>query len=301
MSVYKAAFSFAGENRDLVEAILNKIQNEFSKEAPLESAFNALRVSYETSDTQDVIFYDNEHISQLAGVNLIDEFCKIYGNAEYVFGFVDKNYLLKSWTAVEQSIIKSRLFEDCYKKSFFIPIILDDSRLDFYPNYMGYIDGRDRNVERLSDIIIKKIKGTPIEEHLKFSYPQKLSEAFKLLCKDIKVCFSTEFVDNGDKVIFNFCDENSKVTKTIIVSCNIYGINMATIELQRHYQIANKERILTNFLADYLFYIDKGNWVLIDASENHRENEFCFLKTLNNFNELVSEIINGIRIFMRSN
>ena len=288
----RIAVSFAGENRELVESVVRNIQAFF-----VDNKFNISNILYEQQPDKGVVFYDNDFSSELAGKDLINEFSKIYGKFDLIFGFIDTNYLSKLWTNVEQSIIKERLFNERYKSSFFIPIILDNSRLDFYPNYMGYIDGRNKNAEYISEIIIKKIKDESITSYLNYSNPTQLNDAVSSLCKDISICFNTEQSDNVDQRIFNLQKPQFEDDKKIIVTRQPFGMNIATIKFARQLVLAGNTFLKGNFLSDLIFYFKQNKFILINNSDTN--DDINFIKEFDFFNELVAEVINEINVFLR--
>lgn len=113
--IYDFAFSFAGEDRKIVNAI---------KEEMME--FN--------------IFYDSDYQLELCGMDLYQYLRDIYMNkATYVVCFLSKNYRQKVWTNTEMSAIKERLMATFFASDFLIPIVLDEEMLlDDIPSFIGY-------------------------------------------------------------------------------------------------------------------------------------------------------------------
>ncbi|MDO5556513.1 MAG: TIR domain-containing protein [Clostridia bacterium] len=139
---YDFAFSFAGEDRALVEEIKEGIKG-----------FN--------------IFYDDDYQSELCGKDLYSHLRNIYKNhSKYVVCFLSKNYKQKIWTNLEFSAVKERLMATFFASDFLIPIILDeDAYLEDIPSFIGLY--RHKNVR---DTIML----------LKTKYEQSLNEDFYL-------------------------------------------------------------------------------------------------------------------------
>ncbi|MBQ3602148.1 MAG: TIR domain-containing protein [Lachnospiraceae bacterium] len=112
---YDFAFSFAGEDRALVEEIKEGLKG-----------FK--------------VFYDYDYQSELCGKDLYSHLRNLYmQQAKYVVCFISKNYKRKIWTNLEFSAIKERLMATFFASDFLIPIILDeDVLLDDIPSFIGF-------------------------------------------------------------------------------------------------------------------------------------------------------------------
>lgn len=112
---YDFAFSFAGEDRALVEQIKEGLQGF-------------------------TVFYDNDHQGELCGKDLYKYFRKLYSqNCKYVVCFLSKYYRKKIWTTVEFTAIKERLIATFFASDFLIPIVLDEEGLpEDIPSFIGF-------------------------------------------------------------------------------------------------------------------------------------------------------------------
>lgn len=119
---YDFAFSFAGEDRNIVEEIKKELKG-YS------------------------IFYDEDYKSELCGKDLYHYLREIYMNqATYVVCFISKYYTQKVWTTLEFSAIKERLLATFFASDFLIPIILDDNIiLQDIPSFIGFYKHKDIN------------------------------------------------------------------------------------------------------------------------------------------------------------
>lgn len=112
---YDFAFSFAGEDRALVEEIKNGLKG-----------YN--------------IFYDFDYQSELCGKDLYSHLRNLYmQQTRYVVCFLSKYYKQKVWTNLEFTAIKERLMATFFASDFLIPIILDgEDFIDDIPLFIGF-------------------------------------------------------------------------------------------------------------------------------------------------------------------
>lgn len=139
---YDFAFSFAGEDRILVEKIKDEL-NGFK------------------------IFYDADKQSELCGKDLYTYLRNLYmKHSKYVVCFLSENYKKKVWTNLEFSAIKERLMSTFFASDFLIPIILEENALlEDIPSYMGFY--KHKSVQETGELLKKK-------------YAQSLNEDFYL-------------------------------------------------------------------------------------------------------------------------
>lgn len=116
MSVqYDFAFSFAGEDRALVEQIKEGLQGF-------------------------TVFYDNDCQSELCGKDLYKYLRKLYfEKSKFVICFLSKYYRQKVWTNLEFTAIKERLMATFFASDFLIPIVLDEEGfIEDIPSFIGF-------------------------------------------------------------------------------------------------------------------------------------------------------------------
>lgn len=134
---YDFAMSFAGEKREYVESLVNKL------------------VANEAS-----VFYDKNAAADILGKDLDAYFEPIYAaDAKYVIAMIDHNYPKKVWTVFE-----SKQYKDRFGENAVIPILFDD----FTPSPMDtlYNKGYERidttkditsQIDHIADLLIKKL------------------------------------------------------------------------------------------------------------------------------------------------
>ena len=112
---YDFAFSFAGEDRVLVEQVKEGLQGY-------------------------TVFYDNDYQSELCGKDLYKYLRNLYlEKSKYVICFLSRHYRQKIWTNLEFTAIKERLMATFFASDFLIPIVLDeDGFLEDIPSFIGY-------------------------------------------------------------------------------------------------------------------------------------------------------------------
>ena len=112
---YDFAFSFAGEDRVLVEQVKEGLQGY-------------------------TVFYDNDYQSELCGKDLYKYLRNLYlEKSKYVICFLSRHYRQKIWTNLEFTAIKERLMATFFASDFLIPIVLDeDGFLEDIPSFIGF-------------------------------------------------------------------------------------------------------------------------------------------------------------------
>jgi len=131
---YDVALSFAGENREVMEQIAQKL------------AENNIQV-----------FYDEFEKAKLWGKRLSTHFLKTYGeNTCFVLIFVSKECSLKDWTNFEFSIARGEA--KVGRTEFILPVRLDNTPLFGLPDDMAYLDFNTEGIEGIVSAIIDKLK-----------------------------------------------------------------------------------------------------------------------------------------------
>lgn len=131
---YDIAVSFAGENRDIVEKYVSLLKS----------------IS---------VFYDEDEIDKLWGVNLLDKLYEIYTyKARFCVMFISKHYAEKIWTNHERQAAQERALKSLKDKiEYILPVKLDDTEIPGMPSTIGYVDLRKKTIEELAEITIKKL------------------------------------------------------------------------------------------------------------------------------------------------
>ena len=153
--MYDVAFSFAGEDRDVVAKIKEIVSTEFN------------------------VFYDNDNQTDLIGKDLYRYLRDLYAhNAKYVACFLSEHYYEKIWTNLEFSAVKERLMNTFFDSDFLIPIMLDDTPLTRdIPSFIGFYKHTD--ISKTADLIKAKIR-IPYADNNIILHREKLLEFFLL-------------------------------------------------------------------------------------------------------------------------
>jgi hypothetical protein len=135
-------FSFAGEDRTLVEEIQKQL----------------LTKGYH-------IFYDYNYQEQLTGQDLYRALRDIYRNkGKFVVCFISDAYARKKWTNLEFTAVKERLLDTFFAEGFLIPILIGNvSILKDIPTFIGFY--RHTDIDKTVDMLCKKFDSC-IEEDI---------------------------------------------------------------------------------------------------------------------------------------
>ncbi|HYO51965.1 TIR domain-containing protein [Archangium sp.] len=130
---YDIALSFAGEDREVVEHCARLL-----------------------SEAGYRVFYDLWEQHTLWGKDLTAYLDEVYrGAARYCLLFISKHYVEKSWTRHELRSALARALHS--HREYILPVRLDDTPLPGVPESVGYIDLRILSVERLVQLLEKKL------------------------------------------------------------------------------------------------------------------------------------------------
>jgi hypothetical protein len=130
---YDVALSFAGEDRDYVEAVAEGLKNH--------------GVS---------VFYDKFETAGLWGKNLVDHLAEVYKNrSRYVVMFISKAYVEKVWTTHERQHAQERAL--VAKDEYILPARFDDTEVPGMTSTVGYVSLRDLPPDRLVELILTKL------------------------------------------------------------------------------------------------------------------------------------------------
>jgi hypothetical protein len=130
---YNVALSFAGEDREYVEAVA------------------VLLKSYGVK-----VFYDKFEETNLWGKNLFEYLNDVYKNkAKFTVMFISKHYKDKLWTNHERRSMQERAFIE--SSEYILPARFDDTEIPGLHSTISYIDLRDKSPSNLANIICSKI------------------------------------------------------------------------------------------------------------------------------------------------
>jgi len=134
---FDVAFSFAGEDREYVNKVAEKLKEYDVK-----------------------VFYDKFEELDLWGKDLYVYLSDIYQNrASFTVIFISNHYASKLWTNHERKSAQARAFTE--KKEYILPVRFDDTEIPGILPTTGYIDLRYKSPIELADIIRRKI----IQDH----------------------------------------------------------------------------------------------------------------------------------------
>lgn len=132
---FKAAFSFAGEQRRTVDQIINHLRSQFEP---------------------DSIFYDLDYNAQLARPDLDITLQNIYlKQSEILIVFISADYANKTWCGLEWRCLRDIIKNKKSKQVMFIRC--DDTILDGMLSIDGYIDARTHSETELAELIATRI------------------------------------------------------------------------------------------------------------------------------------------------
>lgn len=140
MAIYDVALSFAGEQRDLVEAIAKCLKEEH----------------------QVSVFYDKYEKAALWGKDLYEHLSDVYQNqARFCIMFVSKEYAEKVWTTHERKSAQARAFRE-RGNEYILPVKFDDTDIPGLPSTTGYLNFADEGVSGVCQTILDKLGRAPV-------------------------------------------------------------------------------------------------------------------------------------------
>ena len=132
---YDVALSFAGEDRQHVEALAELLATN----------------GYE-------VFYDQYERAQLWGKNLYTHLSAIYKDkARYCVMFLSEHYARKLWTNHERESAQARAFEE--NEEYILPVRLDDTEIPGILRTVGYLDLRSITIFEVYQDLVVKLSG----------------------------------------------------------------------------------------------------------------------------------------------
>lgn len=133
---YDVALSFAGEDREYVEAVASELKKQGVR-----------------------VFYDNFETVNLWGKDLYTHLQDVYQNqAKYTVIFISEHYAKKLWTNHERKMAQARAFSE--SNEYILPARFDDTKIKGIVPTTGFIDLRRYTPKEFSDLICKKLKSS---------------------------------------------------------------------------------------------------------------------------------------------
>jgi hypothetical protein len=137
---YDIAFSFAGEDRAIVEQLASKLTEDGVR-----------------------VFYDAYEKAALWGKDLYQHLQVVYRDrARYCVVIVSGAYARKLWTRHELKQAQSRAFKE--HSEYILPVRLDDTEIPGLNSTTGYIDLRQHTIDELQKVILQKLFGEDVED-----------------------------------------------------------------------------------------------------------------------------------------
>lgn len=137
---YDIALSFAGEDRDVVEALAALL-----------------------ADDGVAVFYDRYEQAVLWGKDLYQHLQAVYRDqAEYCLVFVSDHYARKLWTKHELRQAQARAFRE--HSEYILPVRLDDTEIPGLNATVGYVDLRKYSIEEVHRLVLEKLFGSGVDE-----------------------------------------------------------------------------------------------------------------------------------------
>lgn len=131
--MYDVALSFAGEDREYVEAVAVGLR-----------------------DAGVSVFYDAFEKAGLWGKNLVDHLADIYKNrSRYVVMFISRAYVDKAWPRHERQHAQARAL--VAKEEYILPARFDETDVPGMTNTVGYISLRGLPPDELVALIVRKL------------------------------------------------------------------------------------------------------------------------------------------------
>lgn len=135
---YEVAFSFAGEQREYVQAVYKYL------------ASKGVKVFYDQDETVSV---------ETWGQNLVDYFNDIFTHkARFCVVFISQEYANKIWTNYERQVIQARGLVD---NGYILPARFDGTKLAGGVDTTKYVNLAHLTPEDFGNIILRKIKSGP--------------------------------------------------------------------------------------------------------------------------------------------
>lgn len=136
---YDVALSFAGEDRQYVEQVAEKLR--------------ANKIS---------VFYDKYEESRLWGRNLYIHLQNVYQNlSRFTVIFISEHYAKKNWTSHEMQSAQARAIKENYE--YILPARFDSTIIPGLLETIGYINLQNTKPHELAELIMNKLREESIK------------------------------------------------------------------------------------------------------------------------------------------
>lgn len=131
---YDIGLSFAGEQREYVEQVAEKLKQDGIK-----------------------VFYDSFEEIDLWGKDLYQHLNEVYKRkCEYCIIFISEHYSKKLWTKHELKSAQARAFQE--NKEYILPIRFDNTELPGLNDTIGYINANEKSPEQIAELAKLKLR-----------------------------------------------------------------------------------------------------------------------------------------------
>lgn len=134
---YDVALSFAGEDREFVQDVADRLR-----------------------ELEVEVFYDGFEEADLWGKDLVTHLAEVYGQqSRFVVIFASKHYAEKAWPNHEREHALARHFRG--ERERVLPVRMDNTEIPGLPSTVGYLDRRVLTAEKLAELIRQKVDADP--------------------------------------------------------------------------------------------------------------------------------------------
>jgi hypothetical protein len=130
---YDVAISFAGEDREIAEALASRLHQLGA-----------------------VVFYDRFSKAALWGKNLVEHLAEVYeSKSRFCLMIVSRHYPLKEWPRHERRSAQDRQLRE--PQEYILPLRLDMTRIPGLPSTVAYLDWKSETVESICRLVMEKL------------------------------------------------------------------------------------------------------------------------------------------------
>jgi hypothetical protein len=133
---YDVAFSFAGSERQLAQALAQLVKDEGFR-----------------------VFYDRDEAASLWGKDLFEELDSVYRkDSRYCVMFISKAYAERMWTTHERRAALVRAGEE-KGQDYILPVLVERADIPGMPPTRAYLSLDEYSIEEIGEILVAKLRG----------------------------------------------------------------------------------------------------------------------------------------------
>ena len=258
---YDVALSFAGEDRQHVEALAELLENNGYK-----------------------VFYDKYERSQLWGKNLYTHLSSVYKDkARYCVPFLSEHYARKLWANHELESAQARAFEE--NEEYILPVRLDDTEIPGILGTVGYLDLHSMSIEGIYQALTEKLSDSPSQ--------QTTAPSTSPIVEDTSIEFSLLGSEDGKLYFFPLQDVRRDSTEMSLELLPESPENVAFLRTLQD-KLSNRFSNSTPLACAYREY---ASWVTphdIVETSSHWEIRFNSDTRRHNYDPFNEMTVNGI-------